>query len=402
MKKKIMFLSLLSVLLVFGQALTSCLSDGDETISLEFASAKKMIVGRWKLSAFDKDGSKQSPKKFPFSNWKVVDTELTFYDDGTYYDSSDGGKKPHRWRLGPDGDNGSKPYYGDIYLDDYEFDINSLGPGHWRLGYDDDDDDGKPTWVLIFDKDDSETVEPEPEPEPETEERYLVSSIKRVVKSPYGNSLNSQSDYWFDYDGKGRITFVKSEGENKVFLQANQYRYDDEKNEIIVDDRGSYFNGMRAKLSDGKIVTINFDGVGSDFGYDNAGYLQFARGSSAKPKWADGNLVSISNYSFAYTDEKNNANLDLNYFIDKESYVERHIWDGYIFGPLALYGKMSKNLVIPLRGYDLEAWKTYGKGSVRVTRNQAGLPIEIVYTNIDLHDAILTLTIEYTKKTVLK
>ena len=42
MKKKIMFLSLLSVLLVFGQALTGCISDGDETISLEFANVKKM------------------------------------------------------------------------------------------------------------------------------------------------------------------------------------------------------------------------------------------------------------------------------------------------------------------------------------------------------------------------
>ena len=401
MKKNVIYFSLLSVLLILGQALTSCLSDGDETVSLEFASAKKMIVGRWKLSAFDKDDTKQTVRKFPFANWKVPGTELTFYDDGTYYDSSDGGKKTHRWRLGPDGDSDSKPYYGNIYLDDNDFYIYTLGPGRWKLGYDPDDDDDGHIWTLGFDKDESAEIE-EPDPEPETEERYLVSSIKRVVKSPYGNSLNSQSDYWFDYDGKGRITFVKSEGENKVFLQANQYRYDDEKNEIIVDDRGSYFNGMRAKLSDGKIATINFDGVGSDFGYDNAGYLQFARGSSAKPKWADGNLVSISNYSFAYTDEKNNANLDLNYFIDKESYVERHIWDGYIFGPLALYGKMSKNLVIPLRGYDLEAWKTYGKGSVRVTRNQAGLPIEIVYTNIDLHDAILTLTIEYTKKTVLK
>lgn len=412
MKKYFVYLSVLSVLLVFGQALTSCISDGDETISLEFASAKKMIVGRWKLSAFDKDGSKQSPKKFPFSNWKVVDTELTFYDDGTYYDTSDGGKKPHRWRLGPDGDNESKPYYGDIYLDDYEFDINSLGPGRWILGFDDDDNDGKPTWILSFDKDDSEIVEPEPEPEPETEERYLVSSIKRAVKSPYSNSYNRTSNYWFQYDDRGRVVFIKSEGEEKSILGTSSFSYDDEKNEIIVNDRGSYLYGMRAKLSDGKIVQITYPNSGGavDFVYDKDDHLISV--GSQKITWSKGNLVSISSYnndSYAYNDyENNNANLDLNYFIFKANYAERYYIldeDPYFFGPFALYGKKSTNFVIPLRGSDFEAWKThdyYGKGSVKVTRDQNNLPTEIFYTNIDLHGATLTLTIEYQKKTVLK
>ena len=388
MKKYFVYFSVLSVLLVFGQALTSCIGDGDETISLEFASAKKMIVGRWKLSAFDKDGSKQSPKKFPFSNWKVVDTELTFYDDGTYYDSSDGGKKPHRWRLGPDGDNESKPYYGDIYLDDYEFDINSLGPGHWILGFDDDDEDGKPTWILTFDKDDSETVEPEPEPE--TEERYLVSSIKRDDSYIPSTGKSETSYYWFDYDDRGRVVFIKSNGNGKVFLQTSSFSYDDEKNEIIVNDRGSYFYGMRAKLSDGKIVQAKHPNMeADDFIYDKDDHLISAR-SFAKITWSKGNLLSISDYrSFVYSNEDNNANLDLNYFVLKESYAERYIWDAYIFGPLALYGKKSTNLL------------KYGV-MPSVSRNDQKLPTTIIYKNYDAHETTLTLTIEYQKKTVLK
>ncbi|MBR6445610.1 MAG: hypothetical protein IKS94_04160 [Prevotella sp.] len=416
MKKYFVYFSVLSVLLVFGQALTSCISDGDETISLEFANAKKMIVGRWKLSAFDKDGSKQSPKKFPFSNWKVVDTELTFYDDGTYYDSSDGGKKPHRWRLGPDGDNDSKPYYGDIYLEDYEFDINSLGPGRWILGFDDDDNDGKPTWILSFDKDDSEIVEPEPEPEPETEERYLVSSIKRAVKS---NSYNRASYYLFDYDDRGRILTIQSK---EGYPKNISFSYDDEKSAMIVKDIEwpNDLKGMQAQISDGKIVSVYAPNnqITWEFSYDSGKkeYLQSVVRITENEKktcctlnWNKENMESINtkNYNYEYWEsEKNNTNLDLNYFIWEHCEL-----DGMIFGddiacfePFALYGKKSKNLVIPLR-YGLEAWKTneyYGKGSVKVTRNQNDLPTEIVYTNIDLHGATLTLTIEYQKKTVLK
>ena len=115
MKKKIMFLSLLSVLLVFGQALTSCISDGDETISLEFANVKKMIVGEWVLESA--------------SGTPCV---LTFTDDGYYTDSSDGRTKKHTWRLASDANDGS-PYYGGIYLDGVYYEIISLGDGHWRL-----------------------------------------------------------------------------------------------------------------------------------------------------------------------------------------------------------------------------------------------------------------------------
>ncbi|MDY6248667.1 MAG: hypothetical protein SPL55_04450 [Prevotella sp.] len=404
MKKNLLYFSVLSVLLVFGQALTSCLSDGDETISLEFASAKKMIVGRWKLSAFDKDESKQSPKKFPFANWKVVDTELTFFDDGTYTDSSDGGKKKHRWRLGPDGDNDSKPYYGDIYLDDYEFDINSLGPDLWRLGYD-EDDDNKPTWLLIFDKEEDDPNAVEPDPEPETEERYLVSSIKKSHTYYYQPDKTKIIEYGFRYDNRGRILSMTCKG---AYPEKLSFDYNDDNNSIILKDGRQDLIGIIAYLSDGMVVRYSHESKSWEFLYDKNNYLQSVveiNGKGEKTyytlEWYKENLIHVAYSSgkkiYEYMNEKNNTNLDLNYFIEDYGLFEiyTNTNDMVIFEPFGLYGKKSTNLIIYHRGA-----KDYVEYAV--SRNNLELPTTITYKNYDAHGAALTLTIEYAKKTVLK
>ena len=115
MKKYIINLNILAALLVFAFSFTSCLSDGDETVSLEFANVKKMIVGEWVL-----ESNSGTPRV------------LTFTDDGYYTDSSDGGTRKHPWRLASDYSDG-QPYYGGIYLDGVYYDIVSWGDGHWRL-----------------------------------------------------------------------------------------------------------------------------------------------------------------------------------------------------------------------------------------------------------------------------
>lgn len=115
MKKHIVDFGILGILLAFVFSFTGCISDGDETISLEFANVKKMIVGEWVL-----ESANGTPRV------------LTFTDDGYYTDSSDGGTKKHTWRLASDYSDGS-PYYGGIYLDGVYYEIVSLGDGHWRL-----------------------------------------------------------------------------------------------------------------------------------------------------------------------------------------------------------------------------------------------------------------------------
>lgn len=114
MKKYVDF-SVKGILFALVFVMTSCLSDGDETVSLEFASVKKMIVGEWVL-----ESNNGTPRV------------LTFTDDGYYTDSSDGGTKKHPWRLASDYSDG-QPYYGGIYLDGVYYDIVSWGNGHWRL-----------------------------------------------------------------------------------------------------------------------------------------------------------------------------------------------------------------------------------------------------------------------------
>ena len=114
MKKYIDF-SVKGILFALVFVMTSCLSDGDETVSLEFANVKKMIVGEWVL-----ESNSGTPRV------------LTFTDDGYYTDSSDGGTKKHPWRLASDYSDG-QPYYGGIYLDGVYYDIVSWGDGHWRL-----------------------------------------------------------------------------------------------------------------------------------------------------------------------------------------------------------------------------------------------------------------------------
>ena len=117
MKQNKFFTALAAVIMSLF-ALTGCNSDGDETISLEYGSVKKMIVGQWVVTGGSASGGSSRV--------------LTFTDDGYYTDSSDGGTKRHPWRLsGSSSDD--EPYYGGIYLDGQYYDITSMSDGNWVL-----------------------------------------------------------------------------------------------------------------------------------------------------------------------------------------------------------------------------------------------------------------------------
>ncbi len=191
------FLKLQYILLLFSCFLFSgCLSDGEETIALEQGEAKKMIRGRWIL--IDSEGT--LPGNFGWKNG----TEITFYGDGTYTDSSDGGEQPHRWIILGGGDG--------IALDDTDFGIDSGGNGRWRFHYPYGSEN--PTWSgglkhedgpEGYDKQGNKPLpEPEPEPgskpEPEPQGKYLVKSIKYMPG--YRDDVYT---YTFDYYADGRI-----------------------------------------------------------------------------------------------------------------------------------------------------------------------------------------------------
>lgn len=173
MKKYIDF-SAKGILFALVFVMTGCLSDGDETVSLEFANVKKMIVGEWVL-----ESNSGTPRV------------LTFTDDGYYTDSSDGGTKKHPWRLASDYSDG-QPYYGGIYLDGVYYDIVSWGDGHWRLK----DRNGK---ILDFSRDGG--TENNGDDEGNASDNSKTTRLKSITHYD-GYSTESGS---LTYDEAGRI-----------------------------------------------------------------------------------------------------------------------------------------------------------------------------------------------------
>ena len=86
MKRNSFILKLVAVLLS-AFTFTSCIDDGDETVSLEYGQVRKMIVGRWKINKIQR-GDADDWMGFRIRDWEPG-TTLIFFDDGTYKDSSD-------------------------------------------------------------------------------------------------------------------------------------------------------------------------------------------------------------------------------------------------------------------------------------------------------------------------
>lgn len=126
MKKYVDF-SVKGILFALVFVMTSCLSDGDETVSLEFANVKKMIVGEWCVEGVYTENNNGSLSPV---NSNLVGSLLTFDEDGFYTDSSTGGI--YRWLLDSNV-NDNKPYYGDIRLNNKYYEIVSLGENLWWL-----------------------------------------------------------------------------------------------------------------------------------------------------------------------------------------------------------------------------------------------------------------------------
>lgn len=397
MKRILNILALLLMVSSLG-IVTSCVSDGDETVSLEYGRVRKMIVGRWKIDKIQR-GDDDDWRGFRIRDWEPG-TTLVFYDDGTYKDSSDKGDgRMHRWRLkGRDYDD--EPYYGGIILDDDEFDFDSFGPGRWILrwpsGYDDDDDN--PGWRIGLDKEsddpeDEPDPEPDPDPEQEYEYHYLVSKITRSETGYY----NDKSEWTFQYDDKERITEFSGN------LAGWTYQYVDDIGVVNVDlGYGRYCQGELD--DDGKLtsVVVTNQGVKQTYnlsynGMNRLNAITIPLGNTYKvaleASW-DSDILNSAKYSLDkfyftyYFEEKNDANIDLNAFILDLNYLDRWAFgDMIVFTPFGFYGMWSANLMTSWYEVDLVDEKC------SVHRNEHGLidRVEIVYerdnglTDIVLH-----------------
>ncbi len=394
MKRNIFILKLIAVLLS-AFTFTSCIDDGDETVSLEYGQVRKMIVGRWKINKIQR-GDEDDWMGFRIRDWEPG-TTLIFFDDGTYKDSSDKGDgRLHRWHL-KDRDYDDEPYYGGIVLDDDGFDFDSFGPGRWILrwpsGYDDDDDG----WRIELDKesDDPEDV-PDPEPEPEPEPKYIYR-VKQLDKSYYYMDdgelrYESTQHYYFTYDDAGRISTYETP------LYSFRYDYSDEDGVYLYDAKtGGAIKwcryGQNGYVSDEDgLGRLTFSGA---YIYDEEGYLSVvddgATGCSIK---RDG-TISFSivvvdrsgreNWYYKTNTAPNNANIDLNSYITL--LADRAPYHQAAMLPFDFYGKRYPELICAEMG---PKSNDYYFDMYKVTLNDESLPKEISYNGYDIYDGKLT------------
>lgn len=342
------FLALLAMMMMTG-----CNSDGDETIVLEYGSAKKMIVGRWKLGEIYRIVNGTRAYGDSYGHWRpgVV---LVFYSDGTYTDSSDGGSGRHHWQLGPDYKDG-EPYYGGITLDDDDYGIDYLGPDHWVLipgggggGYD-DNDNGR--WHLGWDSDDDDdepAPQPDPDPEPEPEPEPISHLVKKVVKT---NAYGYTNTWEFTYDDEERVTTMKTDYFTFSFSYPSATRI----------NVSGYGNGITATLdSKGRITSViaNGSNMTASYGYDSSGYLTeantpwysfsvaFKGGELSNVQLQRSNYTSYSmtNYSYESSYAKNDANIDLNCFLISPIFSNGIVDNMLLFEPFDLFGKRTATL----------------------------------------------------------
>lgn len=337
-------------------SLMGCNSDGNETISLEYGNAKKMVVGQWIIGDITRSGNYSSD--FVFRDWSPG-TWLVFFDDGTYSDSSDGGKTPHQWVLTGTSDD-STPYYGGIELEGKEFGIGNLGPDSWILRYPKGAGDGDiPGWELGLDKEsDDPGAKPfEPlEPEPVVEKRYLVKEINMISQ---GVSYYSSRTWYFTYDEKDRIEHfwcvLNDYGRNEF---SSTYSYDAEEVHVENDSEGT-FVGIGNFLSESDLRIQSFYRIGLSshlkygISYTADGYLSEIslwdnNKSIVKLQYVNGNIALLNKPIrwAVISEELNDANIDLNCFISGFiiDYYYSHV---AIFEPFGFLGKKSKLLLSP-------------------------------------------------------
>lgn len=324
---KTLWIAFLAILMV------SCNKEGDETISLEYGNPRKMIIGEWVVTKCQKkydDGRIEE-----VSNDRWVNKIFTFFDNGTYTDSSDNSKK-HKWQLTSNNEDG--PYYGGISLDGTSYDIVSLGNGHWILG--------KPGegnynygWYWELDKGFSPAGE---------ENGNSTDKIVKIVRTEEEKLLEAVT-HSFGYDNRGRISrYTVVDG--RVLAD---YNYSYEAQTLRISGSDSYVgylnsNGYLYK-SDGIVLGATYDAEYLITLFNSKYTYTFEYGSTGnlntiRYKYVNSSFSSICN-TFEYGSEKNDANINLSYYVIMDA---SYIFSGeafYLFFPFDLYGKRSTNLV---------------------------------------------------------
>ncbi len=342
---KCKYLNMFLVALLAMTSLTSCLSDGDETIALENGNAKELIMRtNWRI----KEWKGNPPSGL---GWKIDDI-FKFENNGTFRKwPSDG--KTHNWHWIVDPKGGDTP--AGITIDDYEFGWKTWGPGFWVLYYPRTKPDN-PIWIInLGDEDDNEEHfgkdEPNTPDEPEVNNpTNIVSSIS--IKRD-GKGVGGFAEYNFSYDKEWRIsklvyTSIGSTKKESTYCYAYSnggVRITDEKGnslyEFSLDAEGriknaQYFNGVLMSFKD--FQTVKRDDYDWSCWLENAGHHLDIEYKS------DGKIP-------------NNSNIDINCFIDGYSYVTPE-WC-IVLAPFGFLGTRMPYLINDVRIPNFDIYFTY-------------------------------------------
>lgn len=187
--------------------------------------------------------------------------------------------------------------------------------------------------------------EPEPEPTPEPDVA-LVSEIH--VTTTYESGVNSYSSvYRFSYDDQNRIQNYTITNGSNIYEWTYSYRGVEE---VYVSGDESYMGyigreGINALYSL-SATTANQVLVASPE-YDSEGYMTMLGNNTMF--YENGNMKYLcrgdSGYNYEYSDEENNANIDLNCIISDCSTYEYVYSHFSLFAPFRFYGKSSTNMI---------------------------------------------------------
>ena len=289
-------------------AISSCISDGDETVVLETGNvqARKMLLGEWKLSSktvVDEDGIEQSKEDIS------EEPDLEFTEDGncklTY---PNGNSVNQKWDLSGD-------FYS-IFISDIRYEIYTLGKNILVLVINYEDYYLKFVYYKLSSPEQNDGEEGEIGGTDDNNPYKPYSARFKVTKIV----VDDKDTYTFEYDGRGRIMRYKTPSKTYTFT------YDDTTvylrlNGKIVNTGFIGTNGYLTKMWNG---TDANDGL-STFTYNSnkkLSKLVYQRGSTNQswtPTYVSGHITSLygdNSHTFSYfSDDDNISSVDLDGFI---------------------------------------------------------------------------------------
>lgn len=320
-------------------AISSCISDGDETVVLETGNvqARKMLLGEWKLSSktvVDEDGIEQTKEDIS------EEPNLEFTEDGncklTY---PNGNSVNQKWDLSDD-------FYS-IFISDIRYEIYTLGKNILVLVINYEDYYLKFVYYKLSSPEQNDGEEGEIGGTDDNNPYKPFVTENRISKIV----VDDADTYTFEYDAKSRIMKYKTPGKTYTFTYDNTkvyLRFDGK----IVNTGFVGTNGYLTKMWNG---TDESRGV-STFTYNsskNLSKLVYQNGSthtSWTPTYAYGRLASLysdNSHTFDYYGEEyNDGSVDLNGFLSAMYQWEWFMHDPeVIWGLFDFYGKRSTSLL---------------------------------------------------------